>query len=262
MNTYNNNQRDNQVTNTTYSPISFANSESKVAKSRFSIEYFNRLMKITIAEMNPQNANDTYPTFDKDNAAVVYLSYTNAKILHDLIVEKLLKDDKVHNVCVETNKGLLKVSDGVEFGAESPCISIMTDDNGNIKETIYQTKTKYYNGALNYSKGKFESEYFDDMELNTFIMTLEEYFTASSYAIPALVQESGMYKRNYQYKLIKAIADKVGVQSGSYSNKSSFLRGNNEHTNAQYDNGDSSLNGEIPEGYEASTFEDIANNMK
>jgi hypothetical protein len=250
---YSNNNNDNQPTNTTYTPISFSNPESEVSQTRISISYFNRLMKISIANKLSGGSNDQYASYDNDNQASVYISFTKAKILLDLIKNKLLADDDVHNVCIETKQGLFKVSDGVEFGSTMPCISISSADaSGNVTETVYQCKNDFYTGAYNYSDGKYSTMKFDDMELSTFMMVLEEYYKSSSYAIASSIMEASMYKREGHYSLTKSIADKVGVvtnntKSGNYNSKT-FLAGDGNMT------GSSS-------GYESATFDDIANSM-
>jgi uncharacterized membrane protein YgcG len=254
---YNNNT--NTPTTTTYSPISFSNGDSKVEGTRLSISYFNKLMKISIAKKTSGGGNNDYATFDNDNAVTVYVSYSKAKILLDLLRTRFTYDD-VHNVCVELKNGLLKVSDGVEFGSTMPCISISSADaNGNVTETIYQCKDNFYTGAYNYNNGKYSSESFDLFELDTFEMVLEEYYRASSYAIAATVMEANMYKREGQYNLIRAIADKVGAStqgggnSGGYNSKT-FLAGNGNSGNG------GGMNGVAAE-YEASSFDDIASSM-
>jgi hypothetical protein len=141
-----------------------------------------------------------------------------------------------------------------------PCISISSADaNGNVTETIYQCKDNFYTGAYNYNNGKYSSESFDLFELDTFEMVLEEYYRASSYAIAATVMEANMYKREGQYNLIRAIADKVGAStqgggnSGGYNSKT-FLAGNGNSGNG------GGMNGVAAE-YEASSFDDIASSM-
>ena len=252
MNTYSNNK--DQITNSTFTPISFSNPESKVYPSRLSISYFNKTMKISIYH----------------NPATIFMSFTKAKILYNLITQKLLKEKDVHNVCVELTQGLLKVSDGVEFGSDVPCISITQAVNGDahIKETIYQFKSGYYSGAYNYDNGKFNTEIYDDIEMDAFLMVLDEYYKASAYATPAFVMEASMYKRDAQYKLIRAIAEKVGAAQpqDSFSSKSSFLSGdgigyNGPDNVSEYNNNGTGLNGGVTKEYEASTFDDIAKSL-
>ena len=127
---YNNNERN--ITNSTFSSIVFSNAESSIMQSKFSIGYFNKLMKISIALRNNAGSKDAYATYDNDNQINVYVSYTKAYMLARMI-EKFQQDPNIHNVCIELKNGLLKVSDGSEYnGAGVPCISISyADESGN-----------------------------------------------------------------------------------------------------------------------------------
>lgn len=250
------NNNDKQPTNITYSSIAFSNPESKIMPSKFSISYFNRLMKLSIALRNNAGSNDVYATYDTDNQVSVYVSFSKAYMLMNLISK--LKDPDVHNVCIELKNGLLKVSDGSEYGTDNYCISISyADEAGNVNEVVYETKGQYHTAAYNYSNGSFNSEVFKMLEIDTITMALNEYYKASSYAVAATVMEANMYKRSAQVDIIKAIADKVGVQnvSNRQFNSKTFLQGNNSSPASKGE-----LNG-IPKHYEATTFENIANNM-
>lgn len=255
---YNNNDKNPVIT--TYSGISFSNPESNIGQTKISISYFNKIMKIAIAARNNNGSNNEFATYNNDNAVVVYVSNIKARILY-LLIEKLKKDPDTHNVCVELKNGLIKISDGTEYGSTSPCISISyAGEDGSISEIVYQTKAGYHNGASNYSDGTYQTETFDDIELDTFAMTLDEYYKASSYAIAASVWEANMYRRDYEINLIKSIAEKCGVEFGNNSNNAkfnnkTFLSNNNSSNNT---NASGSM---IPKEYESSTFDDIAASM-
>lgn len=254
---YNNNER--QITNSTYSGVSFSNPESNIAMTKISISYFNKIMKVSIALRNNAGSQDNFATYDNDNAVTVYVSNIKAKILSNMI-DKLKSDKDVHNVCIELKNGLMKISDGTEYGSQSPCISISyASEDGSVHEIIYETKSGFHTAAYNYTDGKYKTSNFDDIELDTFQMCLDEYYKASSYAIAASVMEANMYKRNAEYELIRSIADKVGVQSnnnggnpGRFNNKT-FL-------SSQPSNNNGEING-IPKEYETSTFDDIVNSL-
>lgn len=253
---YNNN--DKKPVNVTYSDISFSNPESKIMASKFSISYFNKLMKISIALRNNAGSNDAYATYDTDNQASVFLSNVKARLLY-LMIEKLKNDPDTHNVCIESKNGLLKISDGSEYGSKNICVSISyADEAGNVNEVIYETKPHNQTAVYNYTDGKFSVDEFPTIELDTFAMTLDEYYKASSFAIAATVMEANMYKRQGQYDLVKAIADKVGVTTSSATkkqfNSKTFLSFNNSNSN----NG--GLNG-IPKEYETASFDSIAGSM-
>ena len=255
--TYNNNEK--QITNTTYSSVSFSNPDSVNGGTKLSISYFNKLLVVSIAKKNGET--NGYATYDTDNQVSVYISITKAKILYDLI--QLMKNDQtMHNVCIETNKGLLMVSDGSEYGCTNPCISISAFDNSsNINTVIYETKNNFYKGAYNYdiNNATFTDQYFNNIELEAFENTLFQYYNAATYAVAATVMESSMYKYNALRDRISSIAEKVGAvntngSSGGYNNKSSFLN------SSQNNSGNGDLNG-VPKEYESATFDDIANGM-
>jgi len=260
----NRNNVDNGPSNNTFSAINFSHGDSVVDATRFTVSYFNKLMKISIAKKIGQNGDIS--TFDNDHQTVVYVSNTKAKMLHDLMVE-MRDGGKMMNVCIELKNGLLKISNGTEFGSDTPCFSILTTDNsGNVEEIVYQTKADFYQAAYDYKNGKFSTKQFDNMEFDTFLMTLDEYWKASSYALAATVMEASMYKRDGQYRMIKAIADKIGAvvvnNSGAYNqngggyNSRTFLNNNNGGGG----NSSGGMNN-VPEDYETSTFADIANSM-
>lgn len=254
---YNNN--DKTPTCTTYSGISFSNPESSIGQTKISISYFNKVMKIAIAARNNSGSNNDYATYDNDNAVSVYVSNIKARILY-LLIQQLKEDPNTHNVCVELKNGLIKVSDGSEYGSSSPCISISyAGEDGSVHEIVYQTKAGFHTGASNYSDGSYQTVSFDDIELDTFAMALDEYYKASSYAIAASVWEANMYRHEYEINLIKSIAEKCGVQVGANTsnpakfNNKTFLSNNTQNTN--------NAGGMIPKEYETSTFDDIAASM-
>jgi hypothetical protein len=275
---YNNNQGGSRPISQTFTPISFPNATSKIMGSKLAISYFNQLLKISISKA-VNNGGDNI-SFDYKNSKDVYLSYAKAKILRDLITKKLLTGE-VDNVAIETNKGLIKVSNGKEYKSDTPVIAIIAVSNNNAaaEEYIYQTKGATYGGAYNYkSPGKYTS-YMDDMfEINTFVMVLEQYYYASSYAIAASVMEANMYKHEGSKQLLRAIASKVGAStgysrggnSGKFQSKSNFLSSGSEEyvedgSGEQMDleQFNSNINDSIiPKEYETSTFDEIARGME
>lgn len=245
---------------TTYSGISFSNPESSIGQTKISISYFNKVMKIAIAARNNNGSNNDYATYDNDNAVCVYVSNIKARILY-LLIQKLINEPDTHNVCVELKNGLIKVSDGSEYGSSSYCISISyASEDGSVHEIIYQTKEGYHTGAANYENGSYQTVAFDDIELNAFMMALDEYYKASSYAIAASVWEANMYRHEYESNLIKSIAEKCGVQASSNANPAKF---NNKTFLSNTGSGSSNdnANSMIPKEYESSTFDDIAASM-
>ena len=184
FNTYNNNQ-DRPITNT-YSSVSFANGTSKIMPTRFSINYFNKVMSISIALRN-NDPSEQIPRFDNEHQITVYVSYLKAKILHDAIVDMLAT--KKNNVCIELKNGLLKISNGIEYGSESPCFTITyADDKGKTTEVIYQTNTNY-TAAYNYTGDSFSTMTFRILRLILLLWLL------SSIILPAAMLSLQLLKR-------------------------------------------------------------------
>lgn len=247
---YDNNKKQ-PITNV-YTPISFANPDGSVAQSRFSISYFNRLMRISIA--NKVSSDNQYPTYE-DKPTEVYVSADKAKILYNLI-QMMKKSEDIHNVEIELKGGLLMISDGKEYKSGTPCFAIMFDNDNGKGVKVYQTKINPYRGAYNYSNGNYSVYTCDDYELETLEMVLYQYWQASSYAIAASVAESNAYRREYTMSILNSIGYKTGaITSNSSSNSSNktFLSEDSGIDGRTYDN--------IPAGdtsYEQSTFDDIA----
>lgn len=268
-NTYNSNRE--QLTTTTYTPTSFSNPNSSVFPSKLTINYFNRIMKLSILPKKEQAESEAYASYDRDKSVDAYLSATQAKMLHDLILY-MKNTENVHNVCIEVKAGLLTVSDGSDLGVSAPCITIRSaDEAGNIKTVTYEMKTTTHKGAYNYNAddNSYSDYMFKDIELDMLLIVLNEYVKASSYAIAASVMEAGAWNRDRVQKTIAAIADKVGAQnhlSGGGSNKNynskTFLSGGSGGGMEASMNPPTTGNSPIPREYEASTFDDIANAMR
>lgn len=237
----------NQPTITVYTPISFSNTESKINRSRLSISYFNRLMKLSIANAVGKGS-DGYIKYDNDREVSVYISPTKAGIFARLLREYFL-GKKNDNVCIELKNGLLKVFRIKDAYA----ISISSaNDKGDVTETIYECKPQI--GAYNYKNNEYSEAVFADFEIEYLTMVFEEYYKASSYAIAASVHEAALYRNESKYNLLRAIADKVGASTGSRSNSTynskSFLSGGNKSSSES-----------TPKEYEAASFDDIANSL-
>lgn len=254
---YNNNQ--SGPTNTTYSGISFFNSESNVMKSRFSIAYFNKIMKIQIArKIDTADGSNKYD----ENPATFYLSNMKAYALYVALRDMLDGKSAYHNICQDQKNQLFKISDGTEYGTKNYCISISTkDEDGSITEVVYECKD--HTMSANYDgKGNYETVPVLNQEINAIAMAFNEYYKASSYAIAASVMEAGMYKRQGQYDLITRIAEKVGVPvnnggngySGGGRSGGSFFGNNGSRQLAPSD-----MN--PPKGFEPSTFDNLAETL-
>lgn len=239
-----------------YSPIAFSNPESTICPSKLNVSYFNKLLNISISQKLPKKDGDSYVKYDNDNRAKVYISPTKARILYELM-QDLKNDEKIHNVCIELKNGLLTVSDGAEFGVNSPCITIRSaDESGNIASVVYETKTQFHRGAYNYNEadGTYEDVFMDKLEIDSLETVLEQYFLASTYAVASTVMNANSYFNN---KLME-VAGKVGATNanGNKSYNSKTFLGNNNSAQQSINS-----NNNVPNEYTTSSFDDIAKAM-
>lgn len=214
-----NNVNDNKPTINTYSAISFVNNESQITGCSVNISYFNKMMVLGFI-INSNNFNQ------QQDQLKIYLSYMQAKKLANA-ARQMFNDPKsgMKNVCVETKYGLLKISNGEEFNADSPCISVIyITKDGNTQEIVYQTKTGY-ECAYNYQNGEFSKINYPMMEIETFMLALEEYYKAANCAIAASVHETSLYRDRSKYDLLRSIATKVGVRNNGNSRESNGYGG-------------------------------------
>ena len=259
-----NNNGDNRPTVNTYSSIAFSNPDSQIAQTRFNLSYFNKMMTISIAQRNPGN-DQSYPTYNNDAAVRVFLSFTQAKMLHDMAVDMFEHPENGKtNVCLETKNGLFKISNGSEYGSETPCVSItyMASD-GSSTEVVYQTKANY-DCAYNFVEGQYSKQAFPRMEMDAILMTFEQYWLASSYAVASTMNEANMYRERSKNELLRSIADKLGVvsntnkgnYSGGYGNHT-FLSNAGANTTQAGTLGGAPMTNEVPKQYSSQSFDDM-----
>lgn len=63
----------------TYSPMAFKNPTSKIA-SEISFSYWKGTLAISISAMLPRRQGATFDEYDRDNAVVIYLNSSKARI--------------------------------------------------------------------------------------------------------------------------------------------------------------------------------------
>ena len=249
------NGNDNKPTINTYSAISFSNNESQITGCSVSISYFNKMMVLTFV------VNSTKGFSNQQDQLKIYLSYMQAKKLANA-ARQMFNDPKsgMTNVCIETKYGLLKISDGKEFNVDSPCISVIyITKDGNTQEIVYQTKSNY-ECAYNYQNGEFSKVNYPTMEIETFILALEEYYKAANYAIAASVHEASLYRDTARNELLRAIGTKVGARGNGNGNGNNS-GGYNNYFNQQPAN-PNTINPSRGAGFSNQTFLANSNNQR
>ena len=236
---YNNNKNDRKVSNdpTVYSPYKFSNSESDIDPSAMSITYWNSTMKVSISPK--KNVPNGEIAFDHDNAVSIYLSHTKARILAEEI--KAFKEGKINSVSVDTNKGLLSISNGKEFGVNSYFMVIRTFDqeNNTVNSSYaYEFKKRYHYAIRNFDEknmDNFEKVYYDEIELDQFVTVLEEYYKAMTGAMAFSVIDQSKYNNSRVQTKLDSIAMKLGIDwsSGNGNKSGSNNRGGSFFSNKE-----------------------------
>lgn len=263
-NTYNNNDKKN------YSPsvqsYKMSNAESKVDATALSLSFWNKMLKVSIAPRKaPDPTNPNIVSFDWDNSGSVYLTHTKARILFNEILEFEKNPETLNNAGVNSGaEGLLSISNGVEFGANGPCIVLrkINSDNGSCEATyVYEFKRGYYSSVRNYDaeKANFESSFYDNIELEQFKTVLEQYYIASTNAVAATVMDFSKYDNSRIQTKLDLIAGKLGVET-KYNNSNNSNKSSNSFFSRQQDSS-SGYNSGQTSNYTNSTLDDIANSI-
>lgn len=259
LGTYNNsgNNSKKDYSPTTYSPVKFFNSESKVDPSALNFTFWKSLLKISIIPMK-NKSEGSVAEMDKDNSIDIYLSPMKAKLFLYYCNEFRKDPNKFTNVGIGTNKGIIYLTSGkTEFGIDSLFVIIKLIDfenNGNVSSCIaYEFNTENYFGIVDYAGGaefNKNDEYSKFIELDMFIEVIESYVSSSNYAIAATVVDNNKYDVARVQNKISTIQEKLGIEIGkkSYSNNNGGSKywnnggntSNNSNTNntspEQYDN--------------------------
>lgn len=236
--TYNNNNRDfkHPQVNSYYR---WYNGESKVDKTALVVSFWKGLIKIGIAPR--KDAGDKIPSYDYQNDVAIFLTHTKARIFHDEIVAFMNKS--ITNGGVDTNKGLISICSGEEFGhPESTCIAIrLLNESGQVESSAcYEIKTGYHKAIENFDEKnlKFDNKFYDNIELIEFVTLLEQYYIAMTNATAYSTIDSNKFINTRHENSLYAIKEALGIKGNasggkpSYGNNSFFNRNNPENTSS------------------------------
>ena len=260
-NTYNNNQNANKPASpadaTIYSDYRMNNAESEIDATCLAPRFWAGNLCLSIYPR--KNTGNDKISFDTDNGVTIYLSHSKSRILANEL-KKFLADPINNNGSgVTSGSCAITISNGVEFGKNTPVLTIRkVDDNGNVVSAFsYEFKSSYYFAIKNYDGREFNSDYetYKNIEVEQLITLLEEFVKSSTKAVAASVHGSAFVLGRVDNKL-DAIAQSLGVdvrQSSNqkkYSNNSFF---NSAASNNRSSNGSSSSN----ISYGTATIDDI-----
>lgn len=250
-----------------YSGYAMSNTDG-VDPSALNYQFVNGLLKISIAPMLPNAKPGDKELWDRQNAAVIWLTHTKARMLADEIKYLMAHPDEINNSGVPSgSEGLISFSNGKELGATSPCLIVrkLDPNTGDVTSSYaYQFKADYHYTIRNFSPNSkdFDKFFYNDLEIDQFVTLLETYYTAMSGATAYGVLHGAKYDIQKNNTKIKLIMDKLGIESsGDYSkggsgyNNRSFFSGNNGR-------GDDGNGNELPQqpassGMRAATLDDI-----
>lgn len=258
--TYNNNEKKNYSPSVT-SGYRFGNPESTIDKTSLSFTYWNKLLKVSIAPK--KETEDGSISYDHENAGSVYLSHTKALILHDEIVkflEEYNEGKAPSNVGVSSgSEGLIYICNGEEFNAEGPCLVIRKiDETGHCTSTyVYEFRRNIHSSILNYVEktAKFESRYYDQLEIVQFCNLLKSYYESMTMAVAYSIQETNKYDNSRMNTKLKIIGEKLGVEFNKPGNDKGRNTNTSYFSNAK-PSSDASYSG-AASSYESGSLDDL-----
>lgn len=237
--TYNNN-KNQDYRPTVYSFYKWYNSESTVDKTALSVSFWKGLVKIAIA---PKASGESDTSFDYQNEVKFHLTHTKARIFYNEILKFMAGE--VTNVGVNSNKGLISVTNGAELGASNPCliIRILNNESGAIEASAcYEFKSNFHFAVRNFDEKtkRFDTEYYNNVELEEFASMLKGYYEAATNAIAYTVVDQMSFDINRVTTRLMSIQDKLGIQGNSSKG------GNRGFASNSFFNGSKPSNGLAP----------------
>lgn len=242
-NNTNNNNNKNNYSPVVYSPYKMSNAESEVDQTSLGFSFWNNMLKISIA---PRKQNTNEIAFDFDNAVVIYLTHTKARILYEEICN-FQKNPGLMNAGVPSGStSLITICNGKEFGVASPCLvirKINADTGATEASYAYQFKTGYHFAVRNFNQndGSFDTVYndYDFIEIEQFKTLLMEYYKAMTGAVAYSVLDQLKYDVSRFNTKCNLIAEKLGVEfkggeKASSSKSSTSFFNNKSSTGSTY----------------------------
>lgn len=242
LGTYNSkgNNKKNDYSPVTYSPVKFFNSESKIDPSTLNFSFWKSLLKVSITPLKVAQGSAT--EMDKDNVIDIYLSPMKAKLFFQYAEDFRNNPNKFTNVGIGTNKGIIYLTSGkTEFNIESlfVVIKLMNFDEGTVTSCIAYEFNRNNFGITDYTGGtEFNKNYdfAEFVEFDMFLDVIKSYVESVNYAIAATVVDNNKFDVARITGRIASIQEKLGIESGKKS-----YNGNSGNNNYWNNNGSSNL---------------------
>lgn len=237
LGTYNSkgNNKKNDYSPVTYSPVKFFNSDSKIDPSTLNFSFWKSLLKVSITPLKVVQGSAT--EMDKDNNIDIYLSPMKAKLFLQYAEDFRKNPNKFTNVGIGTNKGIIYLTSGKsEFNTESlfVVIKLMNFEEGTVTSCIAYEFNRNNFGITDYAGGtEFNKNYdfAEFVEFDMFLDVIRSYVESVNYAIAATVVDNNKFDVARISNKIGSIQEKLGIETGkkSYngsSNNSSYWNNN------------------------------------
>jgi hypothetical protein len=237
---FNRNGNSNQKkTINVYSNYRMTNSKdvSNYGGSSIGFVFWQGTLKIGIAPLKMVSGQD-YPMPDRDREVSAYLKHTKARILAKEIRRFL--NGELTSVGITTGANtFITVSDGSDFNLEQPviCIRKLNKDLSALEEEIlFICRNDLHFSVHNFDKATFDGDKdfdtYKNMDLEDFVLVLEEYARSMTNATAYSVHETAQYVNSNMNASIEAIAEKLGVNSNA-GTSSSFSSGSS-NSNSEF----------------------------
>lgn len=237
---FNRNGNSNQKkTINVYSNYRMTNSKdvSNYGGSSIGFVFWQGTLKIGIAPLKMVSGQD-YPMPDRDREVSAYLKHTKARILAKEIRRFL--NGELTSVGITTGANtFITVSDGSDFNLEQPviCIRKLNKDLSALEEEIlFICRNDLHFSVHNFDKATFDGDKdfdtYKNMDLEDFVLVLEEYARSMTNATAYSVHETAQYVNSNMNASIEAIAEKLGVNS-NVGTSSSFGSGSS-NSNSEF----------------------------
>ena len=210
---YDNNKKDKeQYMPVYYSEYGTGNPEG-VDPSSLSYSFYNRMLKVSISPLKMNNGDRI--AYDHENAAIVWLTHTKARMFHDQILKVLAGE--ISNGGVSTGKeGLIRFCDGKELGVNGYCLIInKVNESGEVLSGYaYEFKSKYHYAVENYNPNdsSHKKAYYDQLEVQQLLDILQTYYVSMTGAQAYANMDAFRFVNNSTTTKIDLIMSKLGVE--------------------------------------------------
>lgn len=229
-----NNRRSNSIN--VYPDIKFTNTEpeNQMAPTSLYFSYWNNCLVFSIAPVEKIPGKD-FVAANNERAIKCYLKYTKASILSSVIKRFIASDGAIKNEGVQSGDCIVGVSNGKEYGVESPCLFIKkANEKGDsiADEIVFICRTDLYSSISNFDnstmKGDTNKEEYKYMDLEVVCKMLDEFVNSMTYAQAYAANNAYRNVNDDLLSMVNSIGEKVGING--FSSGNNYSSGRSEAT--------------------------------